>query len=163
MSWQNEMVLILRHLVDDLDESTYDSPRLEETVLIAAHLIQHDVDFNQTYTIDIDGPALTPDPTSSPRDVGFINLACKKAACIILQAEARTKSKQAIKVVDGPSTIDMTKIGDAALKAAQDACKSYEEARVQYQIGQGKVGQAVTGPITDTSVIPYRGHWSNQH
>ena len=38
MSWQNEMALIVRHLVNDLDSSdyTFTNDRLEEAILVSA-------------------------------------------------------------------------------------------------------------------------------
>jgi hypothetical protein len=85
-TWQNEMVRIVRHLVDDLDAATYSDSRLEETVLVSAQMVQLQVTFDKTYTVDVDELLLTPDPTAATRDNAFINLVCLKTACIILQA-----------------------------------------------------------------------------
>ena len=43
--WQTTMVKIVRHLVDDVAETTYDDGRLEETVAVAAQLLLNEIDF----------------------------------------------------------------------------------------------------------------------
>ena len=47
MAWQNEMTLIVRHLVNDLDSSdyTFTDSRLEESILVSAQLSFLEVDF----------------------------------------------------------------------------------------------------------------------
>ena len=78
MSWQNEMVLIVRHLINDLDDSnqSFSDERLEGTVLVSAQLLLNEIDFddppNNTYVVDVDGLSLTPDPTSGEKDNAFI-------------------------------------------------------------------------------------------
>ena len=50
------MTLIVRHLVNDLDSTdyTFTDDRLEESVLVAAQLASLEIDFENTYTIDVD-------------------------------------------------------------------------------------------------------------
>ena len=45
MSWQNEMVLIVRHLINDLDDSnqSFSDERLEGTVLVSAQLLLNEL------------------------------------------------------------------------------------------------------------------------
>ena len=52
MAWQNEMSIILRHLVNDLDSSSYtfSDDRIEETILVASQLVLHEMDFESTYS-----------------------------------------------------------------------------------------------------------------
>ena len=47
MPWQNEMSIIVRHLVNDVDSSSYTfiDDRKEETILVSAQLLLHEVDF----------------------------------------------------------------------------------------------------------------------
>ncbi len=95
MAWQNEMTLIVRHLVNDLDSSSYtfQDDRVEESVLVSAQLAALEIDFESTYTIDVDSLTLTPDPTtSSNKDDSFINLVSLKTAQMLLGSELKTHS-----------------------------------------------------------------------
>ena len=87
MAWQNEMTLIVRHLVNDLDSSdyTFTDSRLEESILVSAQLSFLEVDFEQTYTIDVDSVTLSPDPTtSSDKDDSFINIVSLRTARMLI-------------------------------------------------------------------------------
>ena len=77
MAWQSEMVRMLRHVVNDLDSSSYSftDDRLEESILVSAQLVLTEIDFENTYTVDVDGLVLTPDPTTlADKDDAFINI-----------------------------------------------------------------------------------------
>lgn len=152
MAWQNEIVRVVRFLIDDIDCSTYTDDRLEETVIVAAQLSQLEIDYDTTYSIDVDELTISPDPTS-PRDDSFINLVSMKAACIILSAEAKAATGQAVKVTDGPSTIDMTLVYKAKQERAKDVCDAYKQAVLQYQAGTRSVGEAIIGPYTQDDLL----------
>ena len=83
MSWQGEMTTIVRQLIYDVDPAnyTYSDERLETTILVSAQLVSTEVDFEETYRIDVEQCTLTPDPTdptqtaaNADKDDGFINL-----------------------------------------------------------------------------------------
>lgn len=148
MSWQNEMVVILRHLIDDVCATVYTDPRLEETIIVAAQLVNLEVDFDKVYTIDIDSLILTPDPTSAVRDNAFINLVVLKAACIILAGEAKANALQAIKIKDGPTEIDTGQRHKALETRVTHVCEDFTRAKLQYVTGDGRTGQAVMTPFT---------------
>ncbi len=148
MSWQNEMVVILRHLVDDVTCVLYKNDRLEESILVSAQFVNLEVDFDKTYTIDIDQLILTPDPTASVRDDAFINLVSLKAACIILKGEAKANALQAIKIKDGPTEIDTGQRHKAIEVQATQMCDTYQKSKIQYVAGTGRTGQAVLTPFT---------------
>lgn len=162
MSWQNEMTRILRYLIDDFVEPyTYTDDRLEEVLVIGAQLINYEVDWEKDYVTDVDAISITPDPTDATRDNAFINLASLKAACVLLSAEAKAQGACAVKVQDGPSTIDMSKSFDALQKRAQQACKDYQLAKVEYQAGNSRAGEAIIGPYTvDNRVDIYPGNFN---
>jgi hypothetical protein len=154
MSWQNEMVVLLRHLINDIDAVSYTNSRLEEIILASSQLMLHEVDFDQTYLIDIDTCSLSPDPTTlTTKDDAFINLSVLKAACMVLGSEARTQSLGAVKVVDGPSSIDMTQVYKATQDVAKTACDKYEKAKIDYQINGVLPGLAITTPTTNEGQV----------
>ena len=93
------MTTIVRHLVNDVDSSSYtfSTDRLETTILVAAQLMIMNVDFNNTYDINVETSTLSPDPTDTDtKDDPFIALACLRAACIIVGSEIRKESGNAI-------------------------------------------------------------------
>ena len=154
MAWQNEMVRIVRHLINDLDSSnyTFTDDRLEESVLVAAQLLLKEVDFDNTYTIDTDALDMSPDPTTlTTKDDAFINLASLKAACIILGSEVRTNALNAIVVKDGPSSIDMRGITSGLHVIYKDMCNKYDHYIMQWKAGNSITGQAILSPYSPAS------------
>jgi len=164
MPWQNEMKVIVRHLVNDLDSSSYTftDSRLEEAVLVSAQLSSLEIDFENTYTIDVDSVSLSPDPTaSSNKDDSFINLVCLKTAQMLLGSELKTHALNAISLRDGPSSLDLRGIVDGLRILFDDINKRYEEATMQYKLN-GVVGQAILGPYSPGSDAVARTHLTNR-
>lgn len=159
MSWQNEMVRIVRFLIDDLDASSYDDSRLEETILVSAQLMKHEMDFDNTYTIDVDTLTLSPDPTSGTKDDAFINLTCMKTACLILKAEVKAESLKAVVVRDGPSSIDLSGRYEATKNRAEKMCESFEQAKIQYQLGNSRAGRAIVNTWVVDNLATYEGNF----
>lgn len=158
MAWLDEMTLMLRHVIDDVDlPYTYTDPRLEETVLVAAQFAIIEMSFDKTYVVDVDGLTLTPDPTASVRDNGFISLVTLKAACLILKAEAKIAANTSFKIVDGPSQIDTTSQALHVQKRADKMCEDYEDAKMRYQAGNSRAGAAILSSyVRDNSgTIPW--------
>ncbi len=164
MPWQNEMKVIVRHLVNDLDTSdyTFTDSRLEEAILVSAQLASLEIDFENTYTIDVDSVSLSPDPTASgDKDDSFINLVCLKTARMLLGSELKTHSLNAISLKDGPSALDLRGIVSGLKILFDDISKRYEEATTQYKLN-GVVGQAILGPYSPGSDAVARTHLTNR-
>ena len=154
MAWQNEMVRIVRHLINDLDSSnyTFTDDRLEESALVAAQLLLKEVDFDNTYTVDTDALDMSPDPTTlATKDDAFINLVCLKSACVILGSEVRTNSLNAIVVKDGPSSIDMRGIAAGLNNIYKDMCAKFDHYVMQWKAGNSIAGQAILSPYSPAS------------
>ena len=165
MAWQNEMSIILRHLVNDLDSSSYtfSDDRIEETILVAAQLVLHEMDFESTYSVDVDSSSLSPDPTnSSNKDDAFISLVCLKSAYILLGSEIKTHALNEISLKDGPSSLDLRGIVQGLNILFADITKRYDEAKVQYQLGGSVAGQAVLGPYSPGSDNVSRSNYSSR-
>ena len=163
MPWQNEMKVIVRHLVNDLDSSdyTFTDSRLEEAVLVSAQLASLEIDFDNTYAIDVDSVSLSPDPTSGNKDDSFINLVCLKTAQMLLGSELKTHSLNAISLKDGPSALDLRGIVSGLKILCDDINKKYEEATTQYKLN-GVVVQAILGPYSPGSDAVARTHLTNR-
>mgnify|MGYP003673240460 CR=1 FL=1 len=55
MTWQNEMTVIVRHLVHDVNSNDYTfiDSRLEEAILVSAQLSMLEIDVENIYTLQI--------------------------------------------------------------------------------------------------------------
>ena len=137
MPWQNEMTLIVRHLVNDLDSTnyTFTDDRVEEAVLVSSQLASLEIDFE--------------------------NLVCLKTACLLLGSEVKTNALSAMAIKDGPSSIDTRGIVANLHILHQGMCKNYEDATMQYKLN-GVVGQAVLGPYSPGSDSVARTNLSNR-
>lgn len=158
------MALIVRHLVNDLNSSdyTFTDSRIEESVLVSAQLAALEVDFENTYAIEVDSLSLSPDPTdSSNKDDSFINIVCLKTAQMLLGSELKTHSLNAISLRDGPSALDLRGIVSGLKILFDDINKKYDEAKTQYKLN-GVVGQAILGPYSPGSDAVARTHLSQR-
>lgn len=152
------MVVILRHMIGDLDDSpTYSDNRLQELLLSSAIMVEVDVGgfAKQEYDINVASLTLTPDPTASAtRDIDFIALVTLKAACRLAYSELRSASTQGIRVKDGRSELDLRdriKGHQAMVDGEEGSCKRYDKAVLQYRVGTGGVGKAILGPFSGES------------
>ena len=157
------MTTIVRHLVNDVDASSYTfaTDRLEITIF-AAQLLKMNVDFNNEYDINVESSILSPDPTDADtKDDPFVALACLRAACIIIGSEIRKESGNAISIKDGPSAIDLRGVTQTLTVLYQDLCKKYEDALLDYRAGNSVVGQSILGPYSPGSDYVRRGMYSD--
>lgn len=165
MSWQGEMSTIVRHLINDVDSTnyTYTDQRIETSILVSAQIVLSEVDFENTYTVDVEQCYLNPDPTDPTtglatvnKDDGFINLVSLKTACLILGSEMKTQALNAVRVSDGPSSIDYTAVAANIKYLYEFSCKQYEEYKFNYAAGNNAVGKAILSPYSPGSDVVYR-------
>lgn len=155
--WNTEISTIVRYLVNDTDTSSpsYPDERIEQTILVAAQLVSTEIDFEQVYTINVERCSISPDPTEpSSKDDGFINLISLKAACIIIGAEYKTHSLSAVRVSDGPSSIDMGGVATNFKSLYADMCERYEKTKLNFATTNNNVGEAI--------LSPYGSYWSRR-
>jgi hypothetical protein len=160
MSWQNTIPIMVRYLINDTDGSnyTYSDSRIEKTVLIGAQFVSLELDFPNTYSIDIENNAISPDPTDAEtKDSSFINLAALKTACIIVGSELKTESANAISIKDGPSAIDLRGVSSALAMLYKDLCDKYAAMADDYKF-TGETGQAILGPYSPGADFIARTH-----
>jgi len=164
MSWQGQMTTVVRHLVNDVDASSYtfSTDRVETTILVAAQLLIMNVDFNNVYDINVEASTLSPDPTDTDtKDDPFIALTCLRAACIVIGSEIRKESGNAINIKDGPSAIDLRGVTSTLTVLYQDLCSKYDEALIDYRAGNSVSGQSILGPYSPGSDYVRRGMYSD--
>lgn len=165
MAWQNELVLILRHIIGDVDSTNYEfsDARLEETILVAAQLIHNEMEFNGEYTIEVDNGILTPDPTLTPvttsnKDDDFIALCCLRAGLLITSSQMRTYSMKSISIRDGSSAIDMRGVVAGLKLVYEELSKKYEDVKLAYQTGKLGLGKVILSPYSPGADSANRGY-----
>jgi hypothetical protein len=148
--WDSEMVILLRHIIDDVDEPVkYSDDRLMQLLLISAQYTQNENAFAQTYTISVENTTIKPDPTNArlgTRDEPFINLTILKAACLLASSGLLKLSKENLSVKTGPYQFDgRGKLAGRKI-AAQTWCDAYKEAQWEHVTQHGEPGRAIIGP-----------------
>lgn len=157
MTWQTDSVQIIRTLIHDVDPSAYvyTDERLEEVFVISAYNVITDIVFDTAYTITISTNTISPTPVS---DKYFMNLVALKAASIILFSEYKTASSSAVKVIDGPSTIDYTAVSKNLKELYDSAAEQFEKLKFKYNVGEGAGGIVILTPYSPGSdFFNYRG------
>jgi hypothetical protein len=165
MSWQGQMSTMVRYLINDIDASNYkySDDRVETTLLVAAQLTSLQVDFTNTYTINVEGCLLSPDPTDvGTKDDAFINLVSLKAACVMLGSEIRSESGNAISIKDGPSAIDLRGVTSTLTMLYKDMSEKYDKMLLDYRAGGSIAGQAILGPYSPGSDLISRRSMDNR-
>tara|TARA_R110002020_G_scaffold188560_1_gene387301 strand:+ start:599 stop:1096 length:498 start_codon:yes stop_codon:yes gene_type:complete len=147
MAWTTDMVTVLRYIIDDVDSpQTYTDTRLKTVIVTAAQLTKEDITFAKTYTLDLTNITISPDPTATTRDDGFINLVCLKSACLLAGAEFKTEAAKNISIRDGSSSIDTRGVAQSRKDWKDRICADYDRAEKDYKMGNSKVGEAILGP-----------------
>ena len=147
MAWQTEMTTLLRYVINDSDSpQEFTDARLERLITSSAQLTLGVVDFPRTYVVDVAATGITPDPTTAPRDDGFINLVILKAACLLSTGDFRKSSNKGLIIKDGPSSIDARTLVESKKELMESLCKDYSEAELEFRLGNSKAGHAILGP-----------------
>lgn len=159
MSWRSQIPLIVRHLINDLDQSKYkySDERIETSILVGAQLLTIEADFGSTYSIDIANGNLSPDPVEA-QDNAFINLSALKTACIIIGSELKTEASNAISIKDGPSAIDLRGVASTLSVLYKDLSDKYSKMLLDYRAGGSSAGHAILGPYSPASDYVVRTH-----
>lgn len=159
MAFLDTGIIVLRVLISDLDSPpTYSDARLEQTLIISAQFVQEDMNID-TYTIDISGEAINPDPTeTSTKDDTFFNLVVLRAACFVDYSTFRTKAAaEGVRATLGPSNISISgnlKGYQVLLEAAGSPCKLYEAMLKDYLFGSGVSVRAILSPFASPNFEP---------
>ena len=147
MSWDTDLVLMTRVLINDLNApQKFTDDYLKRVLVCAGVLVNQDIELSTEYSFDITNLTITPDPVAAG-DATLQALLPLKSACITNQGQYIGAIGQAIKVRDGDSAID-TSVG---FKGFQDilklgACASYDKLKWQIQASAGSAGGVVLGP-----------------
>jgi hypothetical protein len=156
MSWNIEMPIIVRTLINDIGQTpVYSDERIRQVIAVAAKYVQFDVVLEHQYSIDVANPNITPDPTAD-RDEIFISLVSLKAACIIDQSTFRTKAAmEGIKAALGPASL--TVAGQSAawnIILEKGPCALYEELTSHWDVKDASAVRAVLSPFVSNRFDP---------
>ena len=73
MPWQMDMILMLRSVLGDLDETKYTDERLKQVLMVGAYNVRNDATFPNTYTVNVGQVSISPDPVDQS-DTDFVIL-----------------------------------------------------------------------------------------
>ena len=137
----SETLPMVRHLVDDTDETDYEfsDERLSALIYVAAMYVNQDM--RGSYSISLCSQTISPEPDSQ-----FINLVSLRAACMLLKGVHTGWARNDFRVSDGPTTVDMKNITDKVKQAADSACATYDRTKLDIQMG----GTTLTGVVIST-------------
>lgn len=156
MSWQIEIPIIVRTLINDLsDQPTYSDERIAQVIAVAAKYVQFDVILDHKYDVDVANPNISPDPTSD-RDEIFISLVSLKAACIIDQSTYRTKAAmEGIRASLGPASLSVAGQSAAWNTILKEGpCALYEELTSHWDVKDATAIRAVLSPFVGNKFDP---------
>lgn len=165
MAWDEEMVLILRDMIQDFgDVPVYTDERLSTSILVAGLLLQNTVSFANSYEISVTNQTMKPDPTKSATlDKGFVALACLRAALGLVVAEQRELTRGGIEIQDGDNRIKLNRDAASLKLMGESYKKNYDEVLYAYKTGGNDgLGEAIVSPYKYWST-PCDGRypWSN--
>lgn len=154
MSWDVDLTLMLRYLINDIDdEPTYSDARLKTLIVIGASYVVQECTLDTSYTVSIDLETISPDPTAEPEDKDFITLTVLKAACLLDQANYRTRLRlggASVKV--GPSSVTQNNGNAYKDLIGLGPCALYAQAKFEFELGNLKTMRAIIGPATGPSI-----------
>lgn len=153
MAWQDTMVVMLRILVNDMDDTpVYSDSRMEQMLVVAAMYVNIEISFDATYTINVPSPDISPDPTGNGDDA-FVNFTVLKAACLTDQSTFRTKAlASGIKAKCGPAVLETLKHLDGFKQLLEiGPCAAYSELKKQWTFGNARLVHAILTPFVSNN------------
>jgi len=162
-SWQNTSLLMLRTMLNDAGcgESKYPTSRLEDLLITAAYFLPIDINFNSTYSVDVEAYTISPDPISQTDGPEFINFMVLRAACMTDEGNFRNSALlQGVQARCGPAILNTSSYGQYLKELLTNGpCKLYEELKDGYNFSyEGKkIIRAVMSPFVSNDFYPPMG------
>ena len=156
MSWQQEIPIIVRTLINDLSETpTYSDERILQVVTVAAKYVQFDVVLDHQYVVNVVNPTITPDPTAD-NDSIFISLVSLKTACIIDQSVLRTKAAaEGIRAALGPASLSVAgSLAGIRMIIEEGPCAAYDQLVSHWDVKEATAIRAVLSPFVGNKFDP---------
>ena len=156
MSWKIEVPIIVRTLVNDMSSTpTYSDERLLQIISVAAKYVQFDVVLDNTYTINVVNPEITPDPTANDDSI-FISLVSLKSACLVDQSVLRTKAAmEGIRAVLGPAQLSVGgSLAGLKMIIEEGPCAAYDELTSHWDVREATAIRAILSPFVGNHFDP---------
>jgi hypothetical protein len=151
MSWRLEIPIIIRSIINDLDETnpTYSDERLQQLTVVAAQHVKKEINLNIEYNINISCPEIVPDPTlSDSRDEDFIVFVTLKAVCLLDQSALRTRAaSEGVRANLGPASLSVTNSSSYQFLLLHGPCKTYNDSRIEYELGNTSLLRGILSPF----------------
>lgn len=156
MSWQNEMTIMVRTLINDnMTPYQFSDERIQQTILVAGKYVQFDVVLDHPYTIDVVNGTINPDPTIDGDEI-FIILTSLKAACLVDQGTLRTKAAMdGVRAVLGPASLSVSGSSTGwEMILKHGPCKLYDDLIEHWDVANASAIAAVLGPFSGNKFDP---------
>ena len=156
MSWQIEIPIIVRTLINDLSENpVYSDDRLLQIITVAAKYVQFDVVLDNKYDVNVVEPNISPDPTIG-NDSIFISLTSLKSACLVDQSVLRTKAAmEGIRAALGPAELSVGgSLVGLKMIIEEGPCAAYDELTSHWDVKEATAIRAVLSPFVGNKFDP---------
>lgn len=156
MSWEVEIPIIVRTLINDLeDQPVYSDERLKQIIAVAAKYVQFDVVLDHAYTVDVSLSSISPDPTIDSDEI-FISLVSLKAACIVDQSTLRTRAAtEGIRAALGPALLSVNgNLDGIKMILEMGPCAAYDELVSHWDVSQATTAKAILSPFVGNKFDP---------
>ena len=156
MSWQTEIPIIIRTLINDWsDQPVYSDERIIQVITVAAKYVQFDVSLDNQYQVDVGNLTLEPDPTINKDEI-FISLLSLKSACLIDQSNLRTKAAiEGIRAALGPASLSVGgSLEGIRMVLEYGPCALYEELTSHWDVKDATAIRAILSPFVGNNFNP---------
>ena len=159
-TWQNTSLIMLRTMLNDAgcDSVRYTPQRLDDLLITSAYLLPLDINFKNTYVVDVELRTITPDPIQQTDGDEFINLLVLKAACLTDEGNFRTAAlAQGVTARIGPASLQTSSYGQyLGLLLYEGPCKAYTKLGEEYNMSYdgSKIIRAVMSPFVANDYDP---------
>lgn len=156
MSWQTEIPIIVRTLINDWsDQPVYSDERIIQVITVSAKYVQFDVSLDTKYNIDVSNLIIDPDPTINKDEI-FTSLVSLKSACIIDQSSLRTKAAvEGIRASLGPASLSVGgSLEGIRMVLEQGPCALYDELTSHWDVKDATAIRAILSPFVGNNFNP---------
>jgi len=149
MSWDVEMPIELRHIINDVDiPQTYSDQRLQTAILVGARRVYTELSFTNPYYADIVQNKLTPDPTLTNATGGgpdqwFINMTIYKTGELMLRNNLKVAALTAYTIMDDGIKVDLRSVAQYQQALLKGIENEWENMKMNYSCGARAEGWVI--------------------